>query len=295
MKAVLFKRAGSADGLVLDEIPEPVPEANEILVKVRAASVTRGDVVLRRIPRIVARLFRLGRKAILGHEFAGDVKAVGSDVRLFKIGDRVFGTTTGLGTGSYAEYICVPADGVITRIPAGVRYEEAAPIPIGGMTALHFLREGGVGRGKLVLVYGASGSVGTFAVQLAHHFGAHVTGVCSTSNVELVRSLGADEVIDYTQEDFTQGGRTYDVIFDAVGKASPKRSQELLTVNGKYVSVRSSTERRENLLEIAELLDIRAIKAVIDRRYALADVREAHRYVERGRKRGNVAITVAKE
>ena len=293
MRAVLFKRSGSADRLELAEVPRPVPEPKEILVKVHAATVTRGDVVLRKLPLLLWRLFGFRRKTMLGHEFAGEIEAVGADVTLFKEGEHVFGTTTGLTTGSYAEYICVPEEGVVATMPANITYEEAAPVPVGGLTALHFLRKGGVGRGKRVLVYGASGSVGTFAVQLATHFGAHVTGVCSTSNVELVKSLGADEVVDYTKQDFTETDQIYDVIFDAVGKGSPRRSKRVLAEKGSYVSVRSSTkEKTEDLLVLRDLMEAGEVKAVIDRRYSLEQIPEAHRYVERGHKRGNVVITV---
>jgi NADPH:quinone reductase-like Zn-dependent oxidoreductase len=293
MRAVLFKRPGSADRLELAEVPKPAPEPKEILVKVHAATVTRGDVVLRKLPFLLWRLFGFRRKAMLGHEFAGEIQAVGTDVTLFREGERVFGTTTGLSTGSYAEYICVPEEGVLATVPANVTYEEAAPVPIGGLTALHFLRRGDVGSGRRVLVYGASGSVGTFAVQLATDFGAHVTGVCGTSNMELVKSLGADEVVDYTKQDFTEAGRVYDVIFDAVGKASPRRGKRVLAENGSYVSVRSSTkEKTEDLLVLRDLMEAGEVKAVIDRRYSLEQIPEAHRYVERGHKRGNVVIIV---
>jgi NADPH:quinone reductase-like Zn-dependent oxidoreductase len=293
LRAVLFTRSGSAARLELAEVPKPAPEANEILVKVHTATVTRGDVVLRKLPVLLWRLFGFRRKTMLGHEFAGEIEAVGTDVTLFKEGERVFGTTTGLTTGSYAEYICVPEEGVLATMPANITYEEAAPVPIGGLTALHFLRKGDVGSGKRVLVYGASGSVGTFAVQLATHFGAHVTGVCSTSNVDLVKSLGADEVIDYTKQDFTEAGATYDIIFDAVGKGSPRRSKRVLAEDGAYVSVRSSTqEKTEDLLVLRDLMQTGEVKAVIDRRYSLEQIPEAHRYVEKGHKRGNVVITV---
>jgi NADPH:quinone reductase-like Zn-dependent oxidoreductase len=294
VKAVLFKRSGSADRLELAEVPRPAPEPREILVKVYAATVTRGDIALRRLPVFLWRLFGFPRKTMLGHEFAGAIEAVGADVTRFKEGQRVFGTTTGLTTGSYAEYICVPEQGVLDTVPANITYEQAAPVPVGGLTALRFLRQGDVGRGKRVLVYGASGSVGTFAVQLATHFGAHVTGVCRTSNVDLVRSLGADELVDYTKEDFTEAGRAYDIIFDAVGKGSPRRFRRVLAGNGSLVSVRSPTakERVEDLLVLRNLLESREIKAVIDRRYPLEQIPEAHRYVEEGHKRGNVVITV---
>ena len=293
MKAVLFKRPGSAARLELAQVPKPVPEANEILVRVHAATVTRGDVALRKLPVLVARLFGFKRKSMLGHEFAGEVAGVGAAVTRYSKGEDVFGTTTGLTTGAYAEYICVPADGVLATMPANVAYEEAAPIPVGGMTALHFLRKGEIASGKKVLVYGASGSVGTFAVQLAVHFGARVTGVCSTSNVGLVKSLGADEVVDYTQQDFTEAGQTYDIVFDAVGKGSPKRSKSVLTAGGAYVSIRSSTkEKREDLLFLRDLLASGEVRAVIDRRYPLEQIPDAHRYVEKGHKRGNVVINV---
>jgi NADPH:quinone reductase-like Zn-dependent oxidoreductase len=294
MKAVLFKRSGSADRLELAEVPRPAPEPREILVKVHVATVTRGDVALRRLPVFLWRLFGFRRKTMLGHEFAGEIEAVGADVTLFKEGERVFGSTTGLTTGSYAEYICVPEKGILATVPANITDEEAAPVPIGGLTALHFLREGGVGSGKRVLVYGASGSVGTFAVQLATHFGAHVTAVCSTPNVELVRSLGADEVVDYTVQDFTEASQVYDIIFDAVGKGSPGRAKRALAESGSYVSVRSSTakERAEELLVVRDLLEVGEVKAVIDRRYPLEQIPEAHRYVEKGHKRGSVVITV---
>jgi NADPH:quinone reductase-like Zn-dependent oxidoreductase len=294
LRAVLLKRSGSADRLELAEVPRPAPEPHELLVKVHAATVTRGDVVLRRLPFLLWRLFGFRRKTMLGHEFAGEIEAVGAQVTLFKEGERVFGTTTGLTTGSYAEHICVPEEGVLATVPANITYEEAAAVPIGGLTALHFLREGDVGIGKRVLVYGASGSVGTFAVQLATHFGAHVTGVCSTSNVELVKSLGADEVVDYTKQDFTEAGQIYDVVFDAVGKGSPRRDKKVLAEDGSYVSVRSSTkEKTEDLLVLRDLMEAGEVKAVIDRRYSLEQISEAHRYVEQGHKRGNVVITVA--
>ena len=293
MKAVLFKRPGSAARLELAQVPKPVPEANEILVRVHAATVTRGDVALRKLPVLLARLFGFKRKSMLGHEFAGEVAAVGAAVTRYSKGEDVFGTTTGLTTGAYAEYTCVPADGVLATMPANVAYEEAAPLPVGGMTALHFLRKGEIASGKKVLVYGASGSVGTFAVQLAVHFGARVTGVCSTSNVGLVESLGADEVVDYTQQDFTEAGQTYDIVFDAVGKGSPKRSKSVLTAGGAYVSIRSSTkESREDLLFLRDLLASGEVRAVIDRRYPLERIPDAHRYVEKGHKRGNVVINV---
>ena len=213
------------------------------------------------------------------------------------VGDRVFGSTVGLTQGSYAEYICVPETGLIATVPATIKLDEAAPVPIGALTALYFLRRANIAAGKTVLVYGASGSVGTFAVQLATHFGTKVTAVCGTSSAELVRSLGASTVIDYTKHDFTEDDATYDVIFDAVGRAPDRRIKRsrVLAKDGAYVSVRSTTasQATEDLMFIRDLMEAGELRAVIDRHYRLEDVRDAHRYVETGRKTGNVVITVA--
>jgi NADPH:quinone reductase-like Zn-dependent oxidoreductase len=268
---------------------------------VRAATVTVGDVLLRKMhPLLLVPLSLFAgvkRMKIPGVEFAGQVETVGQGVSRFKPGDRVFGTTTGASTGANAEYVCLAEErttGVMAHMPAKLDYAEAAAVPVGGMTALQLLRKANVQRGDHVLIYGASGSVGTYAVQLARHLGAVVTGVCSTRNVELVRSLGAEHVIDYTQADFTAGGQTYDVIFDAVGKSSQAR--RALKAGGRLVSVASPTkERTEDLLFLRELVEAGALKAVIDRRYSLAQTAEAHRYVETGRKRGNVVVTVEHE
>lgn len=224
----MLKRAGSPDRLVLTEVPSPVPESNEVLVRIYATSVTRGDVVMRKMPRLVARIFGETPKSIPGYEFAGEVEAIGDDVGEFKIGDRVFGTTSGLSQGSYAEYLCVLEDGMVALLPSNVGYEEAAPIPVGAMTALHFLQAGDVGPEKRVLINGASGSVGSYAVQIARKMDAYVTGVASASNTELVASLGADEVIDYTKQDFTEGTEKYDVIFDAAGKTTATKAEGVL-------------------------------------------------------------------
>ena len=279
------------------DIEKPAAQANEILVRIRASTVTRGDVALRRIPRVVWPLLRVGmglkRMYVLGHEFAGDVEAVGSQVTAYRSGDSVLGTTTGLAFGSNAEYVCVPDDGPLSLKPANATFDEAAALPTGAMTGLWLLRKANVESGKSVLIYGASGSVGSAAVQLAAYFGAAVTAVCSTSNVDLVRSLGADRVIDYTRDDIAGDPETYDIILDAVGKL-PRNGQRALKPGGTFTSVKTPTkERPEDLEFLRGLLELRAFVPVIDRRYPLDEIRDAHRYVEAGHKRGNVVIEVA--
>lgn len=301
MKAIVTTKYGAAEGLSLQEVERPQPGENELLIRVHAATVTAGDVMLRRLPFLVwapLRLFMgLKRKKIPGHEFSGVVEAVGNNVTRLRRGDEVFGTTTGLSVGANAEYVCLPEvwkGGGLVHKPANVTHQEAAAVPVGGMTALYLLRKGNIQRGQTVLIYGASGSVGSYAVQLAVHLGAEVTGVASTRNVDLVKDLGAGRVIDYTKEDFTQSGESYDLIFDAVGKSSPSRSKGALKEQGVFVSVRSTThERCENLLFLAELLEAGEIHPLIDRVYPLEQTAEAHRYVETGRKQGNVVIAVA--
>jgi NADPH:quinone reductase-like Zn-dependent oxidoreductase len=301
MKAIVCTRSGPPDVLELREVKKPAPRENEVLIKVHAATVTAGDVMLRKLhPLLVLpmRLFGVRRKEIPGHEFAGEIETTGGDVKRFSTGDPVFGTTTGLSVGANAEYVCLPeewAAGVLAIKPANLSYEEAAALPVGGMAALYLLQKGNIQRGDKVLVYGASGSVGTNALQLAkRHFGAEVTGVCSTTNMELVKSLGADQVIDYTKDDVNKNGPIYDVVFDAVGKISPSHGKSLLKENGSYLSIQTTTsEKTENLLTLKKLIEAGKIKAVIDRRYPLEKVAEAHRYVETGRKKGNVVINVA--
>jgi NADPH:quinone reductase-like Zn-dependent oxidoreductase len=306
MKAVVYTRYGPPEVLRLQEVEKPSPREREVLVKIHATTVTIGDTIMRslNIPvsgwqKIMGRLFlgwRRPRRHILGMELAGEVEAAGKKVTRFKPGDPVFASTVAVDFGGYAEYKCLPQDGVIAIKPVNLTYEEAAAVPGAGQTAWRCLKKGKLQPGQKILIYGASGAVGTYAVQLAScHFGAEATGVCSGANLELVRSLGASRMIDYTRQDFTQSGTTYDVIFDAVGKLSPAKGKTALKPDGVYINVHVDSgvgEKLEDLLLLREMIEAGKLKPVIDRVYPFEQIVEAHRYVDGGHKKGNVAITL---
>ncbi len=324
MKAIVWTRYGPPDVLQLRDIEKPTPKDNEVLIKIHAATVFPGDCELRSfkiriwllwlVLRLLIGLRKPRGTRILGQELAGEVESVGKEVTLFEKGDQVFGATE-MGFGAYAEYICLPADGALVIKPTNMSYEEAAAVPIGGINALHFLRRANIQSGEKVLINGAAGSIGTLAVQIAKLFGAEVTAVDSVAKLDMVRTIGADHVIDYTKEDFTNNGKTYDVIFDVVGKSSYSRSLRSLNRNGRYLlantplpqmlrglwTSRTSDKkvisqlarpRREDLIFLKELIEAGKLVSVIDRRYPMTQTAEAHRYVETGQKIGHVVITV---
>jgi NADPH:quinone reductase-like Zn-dependent oxidoreductase len=319
MKAIVYTKYGVPSVLQLEEVEKPIPKNNEILIKIKATAVNSGDVRLRKAdPFAVRFLFGLIKPKIniLGAVFSGEVESVGKDVTLFKIGEPVFGHTD-MRFGAYAEYICLSENSSLATKPANISYTEAAGIPFGGTTALHFIKKADIKQGQKVLIVGASGAVGSAAVQIAKYFGATVTAVCSSGNIDLVKSIGADKVIDYTKEDFTQNVEIYDVIFDAVNTISVFRSLKSLNKNGimilsaagmsemiqgLWISLTSSrkvltgviSHKAEDIIFLKDLIEVGKLKPVIDRTYSLKEMAEAHAYVEKGHKKGNVAIEVEK-
>jgi NADPH:quinone reductase-like Zn-dependent oxidoreductase len=326
MKAVVTTKYGPPEVLQLQEVEKPSPKDNELLIKIYATTVTAGDCEMRSLdlPLGYQLMLRLGfgitgpRSKIPGTELAGEIEATGKDVKQFEVGDQVFGSA-GLGLGANAEYICLPEnpgemEGGVAIKPANMTYEEAATVPFGGRDSLHFLRLGNIQSGQKILINGAGGSIGTFAIQLAKHYGAEVTAVDSTAKLDMLRSLGADHVVDYTQEDFTESGEVYDVIFDVVGKISFSRSAKVIAQNGTYllanpvsqmapalwtrmtsnkkVLMQTASGTIADLVFLRELIEAGKLRTVIDRTFPLEQIVEAHKYVERGGKLGNVVITV---
>ena len=309
MKAVICTKYGKPEVLQIKEVIKPIPKSNEVLIKILATTVHIGDTKIRRLEPGMGQVkdfffkplmriiigFTGPRRKILGMELSGEIEAIGNNVTKFKVGDSVFASTE-FKFGAYAQYCCNPENGIIAIKPPNMTHEEAAPVSNGGITALIHLRKANIQKGQKVLIYGASGSVGTYAIQIAKNFGAEVTAVCSTSNIELVKSLGADKVIDYTKEDFTKKGVIYDVIYDAVGKIETSKRKKVKSRSGHYLNVLSASGNIKlnvkDLYALKELCESGKLKTVIDRVYTIEEIVEAHSYVEKGHKKGNVVITI---
>ena len=327
MRAIIWTEYGPPEVLQLMEVEKPVPEDDEVLIRIRAATVTAGDceqrglklqIWYRLIMRLYVGLSKPARNVIMGTELAGEIESIGKDVKRFKVGDRVFAATGFAGAGAYAEYICLPEEleeGALVLKPANITFKEAAPVPVGGLEALYLIRKGNIQDGQKVLINGAAGTIGTFAVQLAGYYGAEVTAVDSTDKLDMLRSIGAEHVIDYTKEDFTDNGQTYDVIIDVAGKGAFSRCLRSLTGNGKYLVVNprlsqmvrglltsmisrkkvmfgTGSPKTEDLLFLKGLIEAEKMKSIIDRCYPLEQAAEAHWYVETGQKTGNVILTI---
>ena len=305
MKAAIYEQYGPPETVQILDLPKPTPKHNELLIKIIATTLHRGDTRMRSLSipgsmfeKTMGRLF-LGitapKRKILGMELAGIVESVGENVTLFKLGDEVF-ASTGMRFGAHAEYICLPENGVIAQKPSNMTFNEAVPVPASGCASLIYLRDTGkIKTGDRVLINGASGALGTYGVQIAKSFGAEVTGVCSTGNIELVESLGADHVIDYTNDDFTQSENRYNLVFDAVGMSSKSQCKRILAPNGRYITTTGPEPKREDLIFLRELIESGKLRTVIDRCYSLDEIVEAHRYVDKGHKKGNVVINVSGE
>ncbi len=317
MKAIELTKYGAPEFLQMIEVEKPSPKDNEILIKIHASSVSSGDARMRRADPFIIRLifgFKRPRKSVLGVVLAGEIEAIGKSVSKYKIGDQVFGSS-GMNFGAHAEYVSVPEDAVLALKPGNMTYEEAASIPFGATASMHFLRIANIQQGQKVLIYGASGALGTMAVQLAKNYGAEITAVCSTANVELMKSLGADHVIDYTQEDFTRNGEKYDVVFDTIGKSPLRKALNSLSTNGHLLLASASIgtmiggsiksmfinkkivsgvikETIEDMNFFKQEIEKGSLKAVIDRTYPLEQIAKAHAYVDKGHKKGNVIIAI---